>query len=516
MQLKLIQLFIIITTTISTLSAQLTIDALRISSPTVNGTGRFMGVSGAMGALGGDYSAICVNPGGIGVFRKSDFAFSGIITSSTQSATLKDESIQNSNFETIKNKFNFGGAGFVIGGSPTASNWERVNFVLAFNQSAQFGVNTNFAGVSSGSILDRFLERSLDPNGVELDGLQPDQLDGFEAGLAYETGAIYDPITTDSKTTYIHDLLPLKTYKTSKAHSLKESGNMYNFNIGLGGNYKEKLFIGGNLNFPIYSHSSVKTHEETAPSGTNLSPFSKLKYSETTNQEGGGVNIAVGAIFKPAKTLRLGLAYQSPGYISITESYLNTLTYSYVENNAITTNTATSPDGLFEYAVITPQFVTGSIAYVSKFGFLSADVQFKDYNQSKFLLTVNSDSPADATYQNILNADIDKQFKPVWSTNLGAEAALAKFRLRAGTKISQSEFANDDKLKISYSAGAGYRGNKVYFDLGFSKRVEDGNYLPYLTGNSDFNNDGKIDAIQPLVSTNLNQYQLLMTLGFKF
>lgn len=102
MQLKLIQLFIIITTTISTLCAQLTIDALRISSPTVNGTGRFMGVSGAMGALGGDYSAICVNPGGIGVFRKSDFAFSGIITSSTQNATLKDESIQNSNFETIK------------------------------------------------------------------------------------------------------------------------------------------------------------------------------------------------------------------------------------------------------------------------------------------------------------------------------------------------------------------------------------------------------------------------------
>ena len=40
MQLKLIQLFIIITTTISTLSAQLTIDALRISSPTVNGTGK--------------------------------------------------------------------------------------------------------------------------------------------------------------------------------------------------------------------------------------------------------------------------------------------------------------------------------------------------------------------------------------------------------------------------------------------------------------------------------------------
>ena len=45
-----------------------TADALRYSMDNINGTARFRAMSGAFGALGGDVSAIAVNPAGSAVF----------------------------------------------------------------------------------------------------------------------------------------------------------------------------------------------------------------------------------------------------------------------------------------------------------------------------------------------------------------------------------------------------------------------------------------------------------------
>ena len=38
----------------------------------MNGTARFVGMGGAMGALGGDISTIGTNPAGIGIYRSND------------------------------------------------------------------------------------------------------------------------------------------------------------------------------------------------------------------------------------------------------------------------------------------------------------------------------------------------------------------------------------------------------------------------------------------------------------
>ena len=38
----------------------------------LNGTARFVGMGGAMGALGGDISTMGTNPAGIGIYRSND------------------------------------------------------------------------------------------------------------------------------------------------------------------------------------------------------------------------------------------------------------------------------------------------------------------------------------------------------------------------------------------------------------------------------------------------------------
>ena len=52
--------------------AQTVYDAAKITNKDLNGTARFVGMGGAMGALGGDISTIGTNPAGIGIYRSND------------------------------------------------------------------------------------------------------------------------------------------------------------------------------------------------------------------------------------------------------------------------------------------------------------------------------------------------------------------------------------------------------------------------------------------------------------
>lgn len=56
-------------------SAQNEEDAIRFSRISPFGTARSAAMGGAFGALGGDLSTLSTNPGGIGVFRKSEASF---------------------------------------------------------------------------------------------------------------------------------------------------------------------------------------------------------------------------------------------------------------------------------------------------------------------------------------------------------------------------------------------------------------------------------------------------------
>ena len=63
-------------------SAQNLYDAARLMGNDLNGTARFVGMGGAMGALGGDISTMGTNPAGMGIYRSNDvmttFGFSNI------------------------------------------------------------------------------------------------------------------------------------------------------------------------------------------------------------------------------------------------------------------------------------------------------------------------------------------------------------------------------------------------------------------------------------------------------
>ena len=59
------------------LSAQDIYKVESFSSEDLNGTARYVGMGGAMNALGADISTMSVNPAGIGLYRRSDFSMTG-------------------------------------------------------------------------------------------------------------------------------------------------------------------------------------------------------------------------------------------------------------------------------------------------------------------------------------------------------------------------------------------------------------------------------------------------------
>ena len=72
--------------------------AAQLATEDLNGTARYVGMGGALDALGADISVIGSNPAGIGLFRKSQVTGSLGVVSQTDGKSFSDGSKTNMSF----------------------------------------------------------------------------------------------------------------------------------------------------------------------------------------------------------------------------------------------------------------------------------------------------------------------------------------------------------------------------------------------------------------------------------
>src|SRR5574344_2190079 len=96
-KVKMIILAALSVSALTGIQAQTLYDASRLLDNDLNGTARFVGMGGAMGALGGDISTIGTNPAGIGIYRSSEVN----ATMGVQSAKFNDEGKTIPTFDNI-------------------------------------------------------------------------------------------------------------------------------------------------------------------------------------------------------------------------------------------------------------------------------------------------------------------------------------------------------------------------------------------------------------------------------
>ena len=325
---------------LSCLSAQTLDDALRLSIHNYNSTARFAGVSGAFSPLGADISIASINPAGIAEFRKSEITLTFNSFDTDNSAELLDS--QEGLITNISDsKIRLGNIAAVYHYNPPAFDTRTFNIAVGYNQLANYHETIEYGGTTSGTILQRFLEQA--------EGRTVNELGDFEAGLAYDVTAIFDPEEDGS---YLSDFITLAE-RVEKNEVIERRGSLNEIFVSVGSNIKNKFSWGATLGFPFANFSESRRYTETDPSD-NVEFFDDIGFNQNLNTSGVGFNLKLGVIYKVTPRLRLGAAIHSKSFFVLTDEFDTDLSYSYTEDGISENLTAQSPLSEFEYQISGP------------------------------------------------------------------------------------------------------------------------------------------------------------------
>src|SRR5690554_136236 len=268
-------------------------DALRYSQYKSSGSARIMGLGGAQTSLGGDVSNIHENPAGLGFFRRSEASFTASYGNWKSDTNFMGQVQDNST-----NNFALLNASVVISKVKDPlelGDWRGGSFGISINRSQlftnDFGYFSNTAGNSS--LLDYYVD---DYNAFGEPAL------GDPAGLPLDVRLVYQNDNGDFQKDTDYAL-----GSPFQDEFIENSGSKTQITFAYGGNFKNKLFLGGSLGVTSLSLTSTKTYNEEFLDQDDLS---SLYYSLQENllQDGTGVNISLGLIYKPLDNVNLGLS----------------------------------------------------------------------------------------------------------------------------------------------------------------------------------------------------------------
>lgn len=473
-------------------------DAYRFSRQELTGTARFVGMSGAFGALGGDLSSLKINPAGSAVFLTNHAALSldqNFNNVSTRFGTLSME-----NDETRRRNFDLPQAGMVFvyrnndQSSPVNKLTFGINYDRTFNHDARFAA----FGETSSTIGDYFVQRAegisegnFIPSNQNFSGLYRNlgQNIGFraqEAYLAYETFLI-DPtsqggssyVSNTNSDAYLNDMIS------------RDSGLNGQLSFNLGTQIYEKLYLGMNLNVHFINYDRFSSYLET---NNGPGDIREVYYENDLRTRGSGFSFQFGAIYKPIEQVRLGLAYHSPTWFRIEDEISQGLeTFSESQGEFI----GAFPDVLVllqPYNFRTPGKTTLSFAYVfGQNALLSMDYSYQDFTNQRF---------TSVGFEN-LNVQIDNVFQSTNNFNVGGEYRLGNFSFRSGYHFAESPYADGFIIGNTngFSLGLGYNFGNTTLDLAWRRT--------YLERNDDFIQTGLQE--RAFVENTINNVMLSLT-----
>lgn len=421
-----------------------------------NGTARFEAMGGAFGALGGDVSAIDINPAGAAVSSKSML-----------SATLSNRNTAYSSMyygnkaNSQNNEFNLISQAGAILTFDTAYNSDWNRFALSVNYRIKKDFNSLYTA-----------------NG--------------NSGDAYFTEHLSDPSI-------------IFEYPQEQFIDNETSGENSVCSFGFSAVHLNKLFVGATLNFhEIKFTQLIKLNEfNNDVKGNTLDAFNAQESSFDSN----GFSLNLGFIYKFNQNLRLGLAFETPTWYN--EVYEESNLTPYDEDDFVYKNykgyfDLVAPniddgnnfesDNPFEgnvYSFRTPSRITASGAYIfGKKGLISIDYTYKNYRNIKF----NNGNFSEE------NANFTNNYRNTQALNIGTEWRFDKISVRGGYHYEKNPNlilggnTNKDNLR-GFSAGLGYNFGNTKIDLAYSKDENKQFYSIYNTGDLSTNNTiSKISA----------------------
>jgi len=467
--------------------------ALKLSNLSYNGTARFTGMGGAFGAIGGDFTSLSVNPGGIGVYKNSEVTFTPLIYN-----TRSFSQYFNDNQQEFSNRLNISNAGIIFALPIDNNDFKAIQFGLGCSRLANFNNRFFFQGKNDRNTFVRAL------SDIATVANRNGQFFSNNPWYADELADAVNLLIYDQNTNEFFADMQKDVYQSAY---MQREGGIDELVFTLGGNYSDMLYFGATLGLPFLTYWHLYQYKEWTTGKEN---FKEMTYTEEYRSDGSGVNGKFGVIFRPIPSLRIGAAIHTPTYYwTIQES--EWLSMSSTFRDSIQWNkTASTPERQFEYSQLTPMRVIGSLAYTAgKIAVISADYEWVDHSANRLQSTPRDNAMNEA------NTQIRSNYTNQHIIRAGAELRWNDFYFRGGYGWYTSPFQNKNINNMSlntWSLGIGFRAGSFGLDFAYQNARMKSKYYPYDADRYGwYNNDPSPYAN---LTDNANSYML--TFSFRY
>lgn len=474
-------------------------EAYNYATQDLNGSARYVGMGGALAALGGDVTVMSTNPAGTGMMKKTDLSF-------TASAVI-------------------GGTKGVLGKDKAMASVDQLGLVVAIPTYSLEGMTF---GINVLKNKNHFLNIDTDISGLDGVYSQTWQIADLATQALYGGGwgALADmsiPIYTDNSMSEgilepvadeDDEIVGYEGVGAQDAHYQRTTyGSTMEIDMNLAANIDNRFFVGATLGIYDVESRRSSRYEEL---GTNGDYYDFNNYYDT---RGTGFDFKVGAIIRPVEEspFRLGFYIHTPIWYSLEDVNGSTL---YL-NDSYIANADYDP---YQYKLRTPwKFGVSAGTTVGNYFAIGAEYVYQDLSSCKYSLrgsgTTNYLEYQNEMMENVLKAQhtfkVGMEVKPSneFSVRCGYNYISAPMkedgynRLACDGVFTETDYTNW-KATNRFTMGLGYRYKGGYVDLTYQYSKQEGDFYPF-----DVMVDGVL--ISPTKIENVRS-QVMCTIGFRF
>ena len=512
-------------------------NALLYTRQNPSGTARTLGLGGAGSTLGADFGSITNNPAGLGFYTKSEITFTpGLGYGRTSSSQIANTAAQGTSFPEqaqTANNFHVANAGIVFTSSQLDDKnqraWRGGSFALGFTRLADFNQVVGYQATTDDghSLFQLFREPNRQTDYTTTDyqsatrkisqqytdsrtaGSQYYNLDGlaYGTGLAMQVNTL-NPLTGSAKGDSIrHITTPLRSGSITQRGLVESKGSLSQFDLGYGGNFRNKLYIGGGIGIVSMNRTRTSTFSEESNASQDIVLQDDVKTMGT------GFNARLGLIYRVDNALRVGASIQTPTFLKLNDLHSTTLTNVKFPVTGDSTALSTIPNTVV-YDVTLPFRATGGATLLlGKYGLLTGDVEYVGYSQARFK-TTNGSFNANV---NEGNSAITTTYRNVVNVRLGAEGKFNILRARLGYARSANPYLNSalNRTQNYFTAGLGVRTKFCFVDLAGVYLSARDQYQPYTLASAEVGMPA-VTRKAPTINITNNRFTASLTLGVLF
>ena len=521
--------------------AQETYQDTKMAENGLNGTARYVGMGGAMEALGADISTISTNPAGVGLFRKNQVSISGGVVAQTDAENHVGYNDLNIDFNGKKSHVSFDQIGIVW--SQPRNNGSSLNLAFNYHKSTDFGQILTAAN----SLQQQVGEHTLQASQSKLTAIKYAYYNAVQGGDMVWTGvdANYENLM---KTEENENGKALYYYDGSQfAYGQYQKGYIGQYDFNISGSIHNRVWLGLTIGIHDVNYRSNSIYAEDYVGGANSTHYEELKI------DGTGYDLKAGIIFRPVadSPFRIGAYVNTPVYYDLTMRGASDLLMSDGSSDAYMSdgkNTGASANECsYDYRLNTPWKAGVSLGHtVGSSLAVGATYEYAWYNHmdnrvknggyydawyGDYYETSSSDETMNEntrySLKGVSTLKLGVEYKPVqmFAIRLGYNYVSPMFKeegfrnqslASAGTAYATSSDYTNWKSTNRFTAGVGFNYQNWAFDVAYQYTAQKGTFYPFMSYYDEADATSNNNCIAPATEVKNNRHQLLMTLSYKF